>query len=80
MLFVSIIFSLLSIAAILWNKHSMLPPNVIGYADAETGIVVSGMPDYVYLLCGFTIMLLIVVSVLFLRSKIRNGEDKREKE
>jgi len=80
LLFSSIIFSLLSIVAILWNRHSMLPHNIIGYADEETGIVVSGTPDYLYLLCGFTIMLLIVTSVLFLRSKIRNGGNKREKE
>ena len=67
----SIIFSLFSLLAVINNIRCLPPKNVIGYADAETGITIFGTPTYLYLLCGFTVMLIIATVLYFLDQIIR---------
>ena len=74
----SIIFSLFSMVAVINNIRCKPPKNVIGYADAETGITVFGTPTYLYLLCGFTVMLIIATAFVFLRSNYKKWRRKNE--
>lgn len=74
----SIIFSLFSTIAVINNIRCLPPKNVIGYADAETGITVFGTHTYLYLLCGFTIMLIIAIAFVFLRSNYKKWRRKNE--
>lgn len=79
-LFVSSAISLLlSISAVINNRRNLPPRNAIGFADAETGIIVLGTPTYLYLLCGFTAVLIIITIIVFLRSIIKKRRCKDEK-
>lgn len=74
----SIIFSLFSTIAVINNIRCLPPENAIGYADAETGIIVFGTPTYLYLLCGFTVILIIATVLVFLRSYYKKWRRKNE--
>ena len=74
-----IIFSLFSLLAVINNIQCLPPKNAIGYGDAETGITIFGTPTYLYLLCGFTVMLIIATVIVFLRSNYKKWGLKNEK-
>jgi transcriptional regulator with XRE-family HTH domain len=71
----SVVFILLSVIALFVSQDNPLPQNVIGYADAETGIAVHGTPFPVYLLCAVTAVWCIVTAVVFFRAR-RKGKRK----
>lgn len=71
----SLAFTLLSVAALALTRGNPLPENIIGYADGETGIAVFGTPFPVYLLCAFTLLLILATVFVWFRSG-RRGRKK----
>ena len=67
------------ISLIAWGmqQSNSLPDNVIGYADSETGIFVSGSSLLLDLLYGITIVLILFTLIFWIRSK--KGQRKGRK-
>lgn len=71
----SLASGLLTLLVWLLGRRSALPAGVIGYADGETGILVTGAPLGLCLLCGVTGALVLATVGTFLWMKYRGGED-----
>lgn len=65
LLYCSIFMVLLSVLVFCIDRSHRLPDNLIGYADQETAIVVSGTSGYQYLLYGITIFFIIATCYVF---------------
>lgn len=64
-----IVLTVISLMIGIGAQMNAVPADVIGYADAETGIVVAGMPVYLYLLYGVNAILVVVTVVAWVRSR-----------
>lgn len=69
----SLVLILATAAALAANWGSPLPENVIGYADGPTGIVVYGLPLWVYGLCAVTAITVAATVIILFRSLIQKG-------
>ena len=77
LLYCSIFMVLLSVIVFGIDRRHRLPDNLIGYADQETAIIVSGTSGYQYLLYGITILFIIATCYIFWRRYAKNKGDKR---
>jgi len=62
----SIVMIFISIAA--WMQESLVPNDIIGYADAETDIIVAGNTGFAYPVIFFTALLILFTVLVFLKS------------
>ncbi len=77
LLVISTAFLFISVLALIINRNNALPDNVIGYADMQTGILVTGTPVYLYALCGLTVLLIAATAFVYIRSARGRREDKK---